>query len=165
MICTGFRLISSRLGSSRAWKFKTGGSRVSVEEIVMINDVIHDVMTKTQAGEMTFPEVVQKLLGAGVESYFVDYAMGTERIYMADGSTRSEAMTLPRRTVAAEFSVGGLVEAIRGAQADTIRYPEFARRATEAGVIGYWAYLTGKKVIYFGRKGEKHVEEFPRAKS
>ncbi len=131
----------------------------------VMQDVIHEVMTRTQAGEMTFPEVVQKMLGAGVESYYVDYAMGDERIYMADGSTRSEAMTLPRRSVAAEFSAAGLVEAIRGAQADTIRYPEFTRRAVDAGVIGYWAYLTGKKVVYFGRKGEMHVEEFPRAKA
>jgi uncharacterized protein YbcV (DUF1398 family) len=130
----------------------------------MSADVIHEVMTKTQAGEMIFPEVVAKLLGAGVESYFVDYAMGTERIYMADGTTRNEAMTLPRRPIAEEFSDARLVEAIRGAQADTIRYPEFARRAVEAGVIGYWAYLTGRKVIYFGRKGEAHVEEFPRPK-
>jgi hypothetical protein len=30
--------------------------------------------------------------------------------------------------------------------------------------IGYWAFLIGKKVIYFGRKGEQHFEEFPKAK-
>jgi hypothetical protein len=29
-------------------------------------------------------------------------------------------------------------------------------------VIGYWAFLTGKRVIYFGRKGEQHIEEFPK---
>ena len=28
----------------------------------------------------------------------------------------------------------------------------------------YWAFLTGKKVIYFGRKGEQHIEEFPKPK-
>jgi hypothetical protein len=32
-------------------------------------------------------------------------------------------------------------------------------------VIAYWAFLTGKKVIYFGRKGEFHIEEFPRSKA
>jgi hypothetical protein len=32
-------------------------------------------------------------------------------------------------------------------------------------MIAYWAFLTGKKVIYFGRKGEMHVEEFPVAQS
>jgi hypothetical protein len=30
---------------------------------------------------------------------------------------------------------------------------------------GYWAFLSGNEVVYFGRKGEFHVEEFPRAKS
>jgi hypothetical protein len=35
------------------------------------------------------------------------------------------------------------------------------KRSTAAGVIGYWALLTGKRVIYFGRKGEQHIEEFP----
>ena len=55
--------------------------------------------------------------------------------------------------------------AIRGAQADTVRYPEFVKRCTRAGVIGYWAFLTGKRVIYFGRKGEQHIEEFPKPKA
>jgi uncharacterized protein YbcV (DUF1398 family) len=58
-----------------------------------------------------------------------------------------------------------LVAAIREAQADTIPYPEFIKRSTAAGVIGYWAFLTGRKVIYFGRKGETHTEEFPRSGS
>jgi len=39
------------------------------------------------------------------------------------------------------------------------------KRSTAAGVIAYWAFLTGRKVMYFGRKGEVHVEEFPRARS
>jgi hypothetical protein len=33
------------------------------------------------------------------------------------------------------------------------------------GTAAYQTFLTGKKVIYFGRKGEFHVEEFPRPKS
>ncbi len=41
--------------------------------------------------------------------------------------------------------------------------PEFVSRSTAAGTVGYWAFLTGKRVIYFGRKGEQHIEEFPRA--
>ena len=27
-------------------------------------------------------------------------------------------------------------------------------RSAAAGVIAYWAFLAGSKVIYFGRKGE-----------
>jgi uncharacterized protein YbcV (DUF1398 family) len=73
-------------------------------------------------------------------------------------------MVLPLTAIAAEYSGEGIVAAIRGAQADAIRYPEFMRRSAEAGVIAYWAFLTGRKVVYFGRKGEMHVEEFPGVK-
>ncbi len=69
-------------------------------------------------------------------------------------------MILDPGPIAAEFNLADLVTAIRGAQADTLRYPEFVERSTAAGVIGYWALLTGKRVIYFGRKGEQHIEEF-----
>jgi uncharacterized protein YbcV (DUF1398 family) len=37
------------------------------------------------------------------------------------------------------------------------------RRAAAAGVVAYWAFLTGKKVMYFGRDGESHTEWFPGA--
>ena len=66
-------------------------------------------------------------------------------------------MTLTLSPVAEEFSSSGVIAAIRGAQADTIRYSEFVKRATAAGVIAYWSLLTGAKVIYFGRKAEVHI--------
>jgi uncharacterized protein YbcV (DUF1398 family) len=121
-------------------------------------------MTETQAGRMTFPEVVPRLFEVGVESYFVDFATGKETFYMTSGETHIEAMTLHADSIAQDFSADGLITAIRGAQADTIRYPEFVKHATAAVVIAYWAYLTGKKVVYFGRKGEMHIEEFPQPK-
>jgi uncharacterized protein YbcV (DUF1398 family) len=124
---------------------------------------IHEVLAESQAGKLIFPEVVRRLLEAGVESYFCDLARGEETFYMADGGTHAEKMTLPLGAVAEQFSSSGIIAAIRGAQADAIRYPEFVKRSTAAGVIAYWAFLTGRKVIYFGRKGEQHVEEFPRA--
>jgi len=128
-------------------------------------NVIDEVLTETQAGKLIFPEVVRRLLQVGVESYFVDLAIGNETFYMSDGKTHVKSMTLPLLPVAEEFSASEVIAAIRGAQADTIRYPEFVKRSAAAGVIAYWAFLIGKKVIYFGRKGESHVEEFPRVKS
>src|ERR1700754_2449725 len=101
----------------------------------MNTNEIHEVMTETQQGRMVFPEVVRRLLAVGVESYFVDYACGTETFYATNGETHSQPMTLRFDGVAGEFSLEGVVAAIRGAQTDTIRYPEFARLATEAGVI------------------------------
>lgn len=131
----------------------------------MNTKVIHDVLAESQAGMLTFPEVVRRLLEAGVESYFCDLARGEETFYRTDGKTHRETMTLPLSPIAAEFSSTEIIAAIRGAQTDTIRYPEFVKQSTAAGVIAYWAFLTGRKVIYFGRKGEQHVEEFPSAKS
>jgi uncharacterized protein YbcV (DUF1398 family) len=131
----------------------------------MNTEAMHKALEGSQAGKLTFPEVVAMLLGVGVESYFADLLRGEETFYTTDGETHREQMTLPPTKIAADFSQSGLITAIRGAQADQIRYPEFVNRVTTAGTIGYWAFLTGKKVIYFGRKGEFHVEEFPRLKS
>ena len=130
----------------------------------MSKQIIHELAIATQQGRMTFPQVVKGLLEAGVESYFVDFAAKQKTHYLADGTTHPVPMILAPGPIAAEFDNAGLVAAIRRAQADTVRYPEFVKRSTAAGVIGYWAFLTGKKVIYFGRKGEQHIEEFPKPK-
>ena len=92
---------------------------------------------------MVFPEVVRRLTEVGVESYFVDFSDGKESFYASDGGSYTEKMNLPRDRVAEEFSSAGIVAAIRGAQADTIRYPEFVKQSIAAGVIAYWAFLAG----------------------
>jgi uncharacterized protein YbcV (DUF1398 family) len=126
----------------------------------MSKHVIHELAVATQQGKMTFPQVVKGLLEVGVESYLVDFAAKQKTHYLSDGTTHMVPMILDPGPIAADFNSAGLVAAIRGAQADTVRYPEFVKRSTTAGVIGYWAFLTGKRVIYFGRKGEQHTEEF-----
>ncbi len=126
----------------------------------MSTQVIHDLAIATQQGKMTFPQVVKGLLEVGVESYLVDFAAKWKTHYLNDGTTYTVPMILDPGPIAADFDGAGLVAAIRGAQADTVRYPEFVKRSTTAGVIGYWAFLAGKRVIYFGRKGEQHIEEF-----
>lgn len=127
--------------------------------------VMHEVLAETQAGKLIFPEVVRRLLEVDVESYFCNLATGDETFYTRDGQTHVEKMTVPLAPIAEQFSLPGVIAAIRGAQTDTIRYPEFVKRAAAAGVIAYWSFLTGRKVIYFGRQGDFHVEEFPRANS
>jgi uncharacterized protein YbcV (DUF1398 family) len=127
-------------------------------------NVMHEVLAETQTGKLIFPEVVRRLLEVGVESYFCDLATGAETFYLSGGETHVEKMVLPLSPVAEDFSSPEVIAAIRGAQTDKIRYPEFIKRSAAAGVIAYWAFLTGRKVIYFGRKGEFHVEDFPGAK-
>ena len=122
---------------------------------------MHRIHVETEEGNMTFPQGVQQLLAIGVESYCVDFAAARKTHYLADGSTHTEPMILKLDPIAADFDPGALVAAIRAAQADTVRFPEFVRRSTAAGVAGYRAFLTGRRVVYFGRKGEQHIEEFP----
>lgn len=130
----------------------------------MNTEAMHKALEGSQAGKLRFPEVVGMLIDAGVESYFADLIRGEERFYTPNGETHVEKMSPPPAKVADDFSQSGIVAAIRAAQADEIRYPEFLKRAFAAGTAGYWAFLAGKRVIYFGRKGEFHVEEFPRPK-
>ena len=124
---------------------------------------IHETLAESQAGKLIFPDVVRRLLAAGVESYFVDLQRSEDIVYLNDDTSLRVEMHLPLEPVAQQFSQPGIVAAIHAAQRDEIRYPEFMRQAAAAGVVAYWAYLTGKKVIYFGRKGELHVEHFPGA--
>ncbi len=130
----------------------------------MNTQVIHEVTVATQESKITFPQAVRKLLEVGVESYYVDFIVGRKTYYLTSGETTAEPMILKLDAVAEEFSATYLVTAIRGAQADTVRYPEFVKRSTAAGVAGYHAFLAGRQVLYFGRKGEIHIEKFPGAK-
>ena len=36
-------------------------------------------------------------------------------------------------------------------------------RAAEAGCVGYMAFMAGRRVVYYGRTGDSHVEWFPDA--
>jgi uncharacterized protein YbcV (DUF1398 family) len=130
----------------------------------MNTEIMHKTLQGSESGKLTFPEVVRALVAIGVESYRADLVRGEDIFFLSSGETHVENMALPDAKIAEELSKEGLVAAIRAVQEDAIRYPEFLKRAMEAGTAAYWAFLTGRRVIYFGRKGEFHVEEFPKGK-
>jgi len=131
----------------------------------MNTQLMHDTLHQSEAGNFTFPQVVVALAGTGVESYRADLITAQDTFYLPDGRTHVEPMTLPVVPVAEDFFEAEVQAAIRAAQADTIRYPEFLKRAMAAGTAAYHVFITGGKVIYFGRKGDFHVELFPGAKT
>jgi uncharacterized protein YbcV (DUF1398 family) len=128
----------------------------------MNTEAMHNPLEGSMAGRLTFSGGGARAHQCGVESYFADLVRGTETFCMPSGETHVERITLPSGGIAADFSEPGIVAAIRAAQAERIRYPEFFRQATAAGTGAYGVFLTGKKVIYFGRRGDFHVEEFAR---
>ena len=53
-----------------------------------------------------------------------------------------------------------IIEACEWAKA---KANQATRRAMEAGLEGYFAFLRGKRVTYWGRTGDEHTEWFPGA--
>lgn len=130
----------------------------------MNTEAMHRALEGSQQGKLTFPKAVGMLMEAGVESYRCDLIRADDTFYMPNGETHVEKMIVPPVQIPAELSVPGIVAAIRAVQADEIRYPEFLKRAMAAGVASYSVFIAGKRVIYFGRNGAFHVEEFPSRK-
>lgn len=130
----------------------------------MNTEIIHKAAEATLAGTMPFSEIVGHLLATGVEYYHVDYVCLRTTYYNASG----EAVTTPilfegMPPVAAEFDAPALRAAIVDSQRHGQHFREFSRRAMEAGVQGYFAFLRGLRVTYLGRGGDQHTEWFPGA--
>jgi uncharacterized protein YbcV (DUF1398 family) len=125
---------------------------------------ITEAAAATLAGTTPFPEVVAKLISAGVEYYYVDYVGLCKQFY--DGTSGRVVTPIPCEDlppVAAELDVTALRAAIYDSQTKGQPWREFSRRAMAAGVQSYFAFLRGQRVTYLGRSGDHHTEWFPGA--
>jgi len=128
-------------------------------------DVINSLAKATLDGFMPFSQIVGKLIAEGVEYYHVDYPSSSFTFYTAAGSIVTTAILfegLP--DVASVFDAEALKAAIMDSQQHGQNFRQFCERAMLAGVQGYFAFLRGQRVTYFGRQGDQHVEWFPGAK-
>jgi uncharacterized protein YbcV (DUF1398 family) len=130
----------------------------------MNTEIVAEAARATLSGSIAFPEVIRRLIETGVEYYHVDYVALTTSFYSATG----EVITTPilfegLPAVAADLDVAGLRAAILDSQRNGQKFRDFTRRAMEAGVQGYFAFLRGQQVTYWGRKGDQHTEWFPGA--
>lgn len=131
----------------------------------MDTKIITETARKTLEGTVSFPEVVSQLLAAGVEYYHVDYVAMRKTFYGATGGvviTPIHFEGLP--PVAEDFDAAAVRADILDSQRNGQKYRDFTRRAMAAGVQGYFAFLRGKRVTYFGRQGDEHTEWFPGAR-
>lgn len=130
----------------------------------MKSELIVEAAKDTLAGTAPFPEIVAKLIEAGVEYYHVDYVLMRKTFYGARGDAAVTTITYEGMPpVAAEFDAGELRAAILDSQQNGQSYRDFSRRAMTAGVQGYFAFLRGQRVTYWGRTGDQHTEWFPGA--
>jgi uncharacterized protein YbcV (DUF1398 family) len=135
----------------------------------MLNDtdleaVLQDCTTGSDEERMTFPQVVSKLMAAGVERYRADLLRHEKTYYMPDGRSHVVSNAVIDGTPAMAFSAPGVDSAVRDIQAGKIAYRDFCHRVMAAGCVDYLVSISGRRAVYFGRSGESHVEMFPGAK-
>jgi uncharacterized protein YbcV (DUF1398 family) len=123
----------------------------------------HQCLQGAENGTMTFPQIVGRLMDAGFDGYLVDLRLGQTIYYLPNG----EGLQLPMHgstvAVAAGFDTGAVQAAIREAQAlvPGYTYRGFCDKVRRAGCAGYMVSFPGRRVLYFGRTAESHVEHFP----
>ncbi|ETI24511.1 hypothetical protein G647_03880 [Cladophialophora carrionii CBS 160.54] len=126
---------------------------------------------------LRFPETVASLLALGVTRYHVDYTSSLITAYSASNtSSRPRTITTEQITFVGPTHSGpnidvnpnatwdptGVKTAIKRIQTgESSTYADFSSEITAAGVVGYFAFLEGKRVVYYGPEGEVHVEWFP----
>jgi uncharacterized protein YbcV (DUF1398 family) len=110
---------------------------------------------------ISFPEVVMKLIQAGVERYHADLLRAEKTYYLPSGeSHRVEAAPIAAVPPAA-FTAEGVAAAVRAIQQQQIKYREFCERIARAGCVGYFVSLAGRRAVYYGRSGDSYIEPFP----
>lgn len=116
-----------------------------------------------ETGALAFPEIVQRLIEAGFESYAIDFRRATATYYRPDGD--SLVLDAPRHAAAIgrDFDTPALQAAIREAQQQLAgyTYAGFCAKAMAAGCVGYVVSFPGRRAVYSGRTAETHVELFP----
>ncbi len=129
-----------------------------------VRDVLLECTRASDEERVTFPEVVKKLIGAGVERYHADLLRSEKTYYLPSGESEVVASHIGGIVPSQEFSAQGVDAAVRAIQAGKIQYKAFCERVAAAGCVGYFVSMAGRRAVYYGRTGDSHVEWFPGAK-
>lgn len=129
----------------------------------MMKKNIAEECAKLSAEEkITFSEVVQKLNEAGIEGYIANLLSSTKTFFLG-----AETYNLPisihhPSNIPPTLDKPRVVQAIRKIQSGEIKYQQFLTDIMQAGSAFYIVFIQGKKVVYYGRHGDCHIEHFPR---
>jgi uncharacterized protein YbcV (DUF1398 family) len=115
-------------------------------------------------GTLDFPAIASGLISAGFEGYTVDYRRGTATYFEPSGESIELPLPASTTQVAERFDASAVERAVREAQsrASGYTYVGFCAKVKAAGCAGYLVSFLGKRVLYFGRTAETHLELFPR---
>jgi uncharacterized protein YbcV (DUF1398 family) len=130
----------------------------------MNKKLVEEMTEASLSAKMSFAEIVGKLIAEGVESYRVDFIRKENTYYMPNGESHITYLHFKDYPIAESFNLEGIQSAIKASQRLELKFVDFIPRAMDAGVMGYIVFFKGKKVIYYGRKGDTHTELFPQTK-
>lgn len=118
-----------------------------------------------EGNTMTFPQISEALMGNGFEGYAVDLRRSVAIYYLLTGESLELPMHEADGEVREAFDAAALQSAIREAQqlVAGYTYKGFCIKAKAAGCAGYMVSFSGRRVVYFGRTAETHLEIFPTA--
>jgi uncharacterized protein YbcV (DUF1398 family) len=130
---------------------------------VHVKSVVEACSKGSEDNSLSFPEQLKKLAEVAVEGYYADLRRSIRIYYLPNGESievKAEDVGVP---VAETFEPTRVEAAVRQSQAGIHTYRDFCRKVAAAGCAGYVVSLPGRRVVYFGRTAEIHVEFFPTA--
>jgi uncharacterized protein YbcV (DUF1398 family) len=128
-----------------------------------IKSVCIECSRAADESRMTFPATLAKLASVGVEGYFADLRRSTKTYYLPNGDSIEVPCAKIEGPVALQFDPAAVKAEIVKAQQNVpgYTYKSFCERVMAAGCAGYVVSIPGRRVLYFGRTAETHVEMFP----
>ena len=124
-------------------------------------NIVQECTTRSDNSTIAFPDVVKKLMAAGVESYHADIVRAEKTYYMPNGESVVTKAHEVDGVAPATFSADGVAAAVKAIQRGEINYAAFCERIVAAGCVGYVVSLAGQRAIYSGRSGDCYVERIP----
>ena len=112
---------------------------------------------------MAFQDIVATLVKSGFEGYSVDYRRNTTTYFLPDGDNVALENRPSEGSVASQFDQRGVAAQVKWAQDNPpgYSYAAFCKNVKALGCAGYIVSFPGRRVLYFGRTAETHVEHFP----
>lgn len=116
-----------------------------------------------EKNSMAFPEIVGALIGAGFESYMIDFRRSAATYFLPNGDFIELGTHKVATAIASRLDTAQLQAAIREAQQQIAgyTYKMFCEKAASAGCASYIVSFSGRCVLYIGRTAETHSEHFP----
>ncbi len=126
-------------------------------------DIARQCLNDAEDDSAPFPEILGRLMNAGVEAYRIDFRRNDATYYHADLGTLALPITDVGTAIPPDFNAEAVRAAVREAQAlqPGYTYVGFCRKVRAAGCESYFTSIEGRRVVYSGRSGDMLVERFP----